>query len=127
MKKSKVLLGALIAIMMVALLSVTAMSATTTPGGSTSISFSVSDVCGVQVIGGSASGGSVGGYSVSGGTSEGSVGYSAERTTFWISADFSAPSDARIGDTYTVTIDYYYSVDGPDLSISSYTETVTIK
>ena len=66
MKKSRILLGALIAILMVALLGVTAMAATVTPGGSTSISFSVSAVCGVQVIGGSASGGSVGGYSVSG-------------------------------------------------------------
>lgn len=126
MKKSRILLGALIAILMVALLGVTAMAATVTPGGSTSISFSVSDVCGVQVIGGSASGGSVGGYSVSGGTSEGSVGYSDERTDFWISADFSAPSNAKVGDTYSVTIDYYYSNDGPDLHTSSYTETVTV-
>ena len=126
MKKSRILLGALIAILMVALLGVTAMAATVTPGGSTSISFSVSDVCGVQVIGGSASGGSVGGYSVSGGTSEGSVGYSDERTNFWISADFSAPSNAKVGDTYSVTIDYFYSNDGPDLQPTSYTETVTV-
>ena len=47
MKKSKILLGALLAILMIALLSVTAMAATVTPGGSTSISFSVPDVCGV--------------------------------------------------------------------------------
>ncbi len=126
MKKSRILLGALIAILMVALLGVTAMAATVTPGGSTSISFSVSDVCGVQVIGGSASGGSVGGYSVSGGTSEGAVGYSDERTNFWISADFSAPSNAKVGDTYSVTIDYFYSNDGPDLQPTSYTETVTV-
>lgn len=41
MKKRKILLGALLAILMVALLSATAMAATVTPGGSITVSMSV--------------------------------------------------------------------------------------
>lgn len=129
MKKSKLLLGALLAVLMISLLSVTAMAATVTPGGSTSVSFSVSDVCGVQIDSYDGSGSSslsVGSASVSGGTSSGSVGYSAEPTTFWISVDVSASSSAKVGDSITVSISYYYSVDGTDISPSSYTDTVTV-
>lgn len=129
MKKSKLLLGALLAVLMISLLSVTAMAATITPGGSTSVSFSVSDVCGVQIDSYDGSGSSslsVGSASVSGGTSSGSVGYSAEPTTFWISVDVSASSSAKVGDSITVSISYYYSVDGTDISPSSYTDTVTV-
>ena len=129
MKKSKILLGVLLAVLMISLLSVTAMAVTVTPGGSTSVSFSVSDVCGVQIDSYDGSGSSslsVGSASVSGGTSSGSVGYSAEPTTFWISVDVSASSSAKVGDSITVSISYYYSVDGTDISPSSYTETVTV-
>lgn len=130
MKKSKILLGALLAILMIALLSVTAMAATVTPGGSTSISFSVSDVCGVQVTDVSSSGSSnlsAGSGSVSGsGLTEGGVGASAQKTTFYISVDVSASSGAKAGDSITVTVYYDYSVDGTDYSSSSYTDTVTV-
>ena len=129
MKKSKILLGVLLAVLMISLLSVTAMAVTVTPGGSTSVSFSVSDVCGVQIDSYDGSGSSslsVGSASVSGGTSSGSVGYSAEPTTFWISVDVSASSSAKVGDSITVSISYYYSVDGTDISPSSYTDTVTV-
>lgn len=130
MKKSKILLGALLAILMIALLSVTAMAATVTPGGSTSISFSVSDVCGVQVTDVSSSGSSnlsAGSGSVSGGSfSEGGVGFGSEKTTYYVSVDVSASSGAKAGDSLTVTVYYDYSVDGTDYSSSSYTDTVTV-
>lgn len=130
MKKSKILLGALLAILMIALLSVTAMAATVTPGGSTSVSFSVSDVCGVQVTDVSSSGSSslsAGSGSVSGGSfSEGGVGFGSEKTTYYVSVDVSASSSAKAGDSITVTVYYDYSVDGTDYSSSSYTDTVTV-
>lgn len=130
MKKSKILLGALLAILMIALLSVTAMAATVTPGGSTSVSFSVPDVCGVQVTDVSSSGSSslsAGSGSVSGGSfSEGGVGFGSEKTTYYVSVDVSASSSAKAGDSITVTVYYDYSVDGTDYSSSSYTDTVTV-
>lgn len=130
MKKSKILLGALLAILMIALLSVTAMAATVTPGGSTSVSFSVPDVCGVQVTDVSSSGSSnlsAGSGSVSGGSfSEGGVGFGSEKTTYYVSVDVSASSGAKAGDSLTVTVYYDYSVDGTDYSSSSYTDTVTV-
>lgn len=130
MKKSKILLGVLLAVLMISLLSVTAMATTVTPGGSTSISFSVSDVCGVQVTDVSSSGSSslsAGSGSVSGGSfSEGGVGFGSEKTTYYVSVDVSASSSAKAGDSITVTVYYDYSVDGTDYSSSSYTETVTV-
>ncbi len=131
MKKSKVLLGALIAIMMVALLSVTAMSATTTPGGSTSVSFSVSDICGIQATSVETNGSSnftVSSPYVSGsGFVQGSVGFGSEPTTYTVTVDVTASAEAKVGDSVTITVYYDYSVDGTDLGSSSYTETVTIK
>ena len=130
MKKSKILLGVLLAVLMISLLSVTAMATTVTPGGSTSVSFSVSDVCGVQVTDVSSSGSSslsAGSGSVSGGSfSEGGVGFGSEKTTYYVSVDVSASSSAKVGDSLTVTVYYDYSVDGTDYSSSSYTETVTV-
>ena len=131
MKKSKILLGALLAILMVALFSVTAMAATVTPGGSTSVSFSVPDVCGVQVTDVSSSGSSslsVGSASVSasGALTDGSVGASAEKTTYYVSVDVSASSSAKVGDSITVTIYYDYTEDGNGFSSSSTSETVTV-
>lgn len=131
MKKSKILLGALLAILMVALFSVTAMAATVTPGGSTSVSFSVPDVCGVQVTDVSSSGSSslsVGSASVSasGALTDGSVGASAEKTTYYVSVDVSASSSAKAGDSITVTIYYDYTEDGNGFSSSSTSETVTV-
>lgn len=131
MKKSKILLGVLLAILMVALFSVTAMAATVTPGGSTSVSFSVPDVCGVQVTDVSSSGSSslsVGSASVSasGALTDGSVGASANKTTYYVSVDVSASSSAKVGDSITVTIYYDYTVDGDGYSSSSTSETVTV-
>ena len=130
MKKSKILLGALLAILMVALFSVTAMAATVTPGGSTSVSFSVSDVYGVQVTDVSSSGSSslsAGSASVSGsGFIEGGVGFGSSQTTYYVSVDVSASSGAKVGDSITVTIYYDYTTDSIDLHSSSYTETVTV-
>ena len=131
MKKSRILLGVLLAILMVALFSVTAMAATVTPGGSTSVSFSVPDVCGVQVTDVSSSGSSslsVGSASVSasGALTDGSVGASANKTTYYVSVDVSASSSAKVGDSITVTIYYDYTVDGDGYSSSSTSETVTV-
>lgn len=130
MKKSKILLGALLAILMVALFSVTAMAATVTPGGSTSVSFSVSDVYGVQVTDVSSSGSSslsAGSASVSGsGFIEGGVGFGSSQTTYYVSVDVSASSGAKVGDSITVTIYYDYTTDSIDLHSSSHTETVTV-
>lgn len=131
MKKSKVLLGALIAVMMIALLSVTAMSATTTPGGSTSVSFSVPDICGIQATGVETSGSSnftVSSPYVSGrGLVIGSVGANSEPTTYTVTVDITASSEAKTGDSITITIYYDYTVDGDGYSSDSYTETVTIE
>lgn len=131
MKKSKVLLGALIAIMMVALLSVTAMSATTTPGGSTSVSFSVSDIYGIQATSVETSGSSnftISSPYVSGsGFVHGSVGFGSEPTTYTVTVDVTASAEAKVGDSVTITIYYDYTTDSIDLHSSSYTETVTIK
>lgn len=132
MKKSKILLGVLLAILMVALFSVTAMAATVTPGGSTSVSFSVPDVCGVQVTDVSSSGSSslsVGSASVSasGALTDGSVGASANKTTYYVSVDVSASSGAKVGDSITVTIYYDYTENGDDgFKSSSTSETVTV-
>lgn len=130
MKKSKILLGVLLAVLMVALLSVTAMAATVTPGGSTSISFSVPDVCGVQVTDVSSSGSSslsAGSASVSGsGFIEGGVGFGSSQATYYVSVDVSASSGAKVGDSLTVTIYYDYTTDSIDLHSSSYTDTVTV-
>lgn len=131
MKKSKILLGVLLAVLMISLLSVTAMAATVTPGGSTSVSFSVPDVCGVQVTDVSSSGSSslsVGSASVSADNAltEGGVGASAKQTTYYVSVDVSASSSAKVGDSITVTIYYDYTVDGDGYSSSSTSETVTV-
>ena len=130
MKKSKILLGVLLAVLMISLLSVTAMAATVTPGGSTSISFSVPDVCGVQVTDVSSSGSSglsAGSASVSGsGFIEGGVGFGSSQATYYVSVDVSASSGAKVGDSLTVTIYYDYTTDSIDLHSSSYTETVTV-
>lgn len=131
MKKSKILLGALIAVMMVALLSVTAMSATTTPGGSTSVSFSVSDIYGIQATSVETSGSSnftISSPYVSGsGFVHGSVGFGSEPTTYTVTVDVTASAEAKVGDSVTITIYYDYTTDSIDLHSSSYTETVTIK
>lgn len=130
MKKSKILLGVLLAVLMISLLSVTAMAATVTPGGSTSISLSVPDVCGVQVTDVSSSGSSslsAGSASVSGsGFIEGGVGFGSSQATYYVSVDVSASSSAKVGDSLTVTIYYDYTTDSIDLHSSSYTETVTV-
>lgn len=131
MKKSKILLGVLLAVLMISLLSVTAMAATVTPGGSTSVSFSVPNVCGVQVTDVSSSGSSslsVGSASVSADNAltEGGVGASAKQTTYYVSVDVSASSSAKVGDSITVTIYYDYTVDGDGYSSSSTSETVTV-
>lgn len=130
MKKSKILLGVLLAVLMVSLLSVTAMATTVTPGGSTSVSFSVSDVYGVQVTDVSSSGSSslsAGSASVSGsGFIEGGVGFGSSQATYYVSVDVSASSSAKVGDSITVTIYYDYTTDSIDLHSSSYTETVTV-
>ena len=131
MKKSKLLLGVLLAVLMISLLSVTAMAATVTPGGSTSVSFSVPNVCGVQVTDVSSSGSSslsVGSASVSADNAltEGGVGASAKQTTYYVSVDVSASSSAKVGDSITVTIYYDYTVDGDGYSSSSTSETVTV-
>lgn len=130
MKKSKILLGVLLAVLMISLLSVTAMAATVTPGGSTSISFSVPDVCGVQVTDVSSSGSSslsAGSASVSGsGFIEGGVGFGSSQATYYVSVDVSASSGAKVGDSLTVTIYYDYTTDSIDLHSSSYTDTITV-
>lgn len=131
MKKGKILLGVMLAILMVALFSVTAMSATTTPGGSTSISFSVSGICGIQATSVDANGSpnfTVSSPRVSGsGFIHGSVGFGAEPTTYTVTVDVAASAEARVGDSVTITVYYDYTVDGTDLGSSSYTETVTIE
>ncbi len=128
MKKSKILLGALLAILMVALLSATAMAATVTPGGSTTVSMSVNAKganCDVSSSGSSSL--TVGSIQGSGGAlGSGGVQYGDTDTTlnFWVTV--SASPTAKVGDSIDVTFTYETSVGEGLLGPYTYTETVTV-
>ncbi len=129
MKKSKILLGALIAILMIALLSVTAMAATVTPGGSTTVSMTVSGLgadCSVSASGSSSL--SIGELGGSGGDfmSSGGLQVSENPSTFEFWVTVSASSNAKVGDSIDVTFTYTYSNNEGPMGPYTSTETVTV-
>lgn len=129
MKKSKILLGALIAILMIALLSVTAMAATVTPGGSTTVSMTVSGLgadCSVSASGSSSL--SIGELGGSGGDfmSSGGLQVSENPSTFEFWVTVSASSSAKVGDSIDVTFTYTYSNNDGPMGPYTTTETVTV-
>ena len=129
MKKSKILLGALIAILMITLLSVTAMAATVTPGGSTTVSMTVSGLgadCSVSASGSSSL--SIGEIGGSGGDfmSSGGLQVSENPSTFEFWVTVSASSNAKVGDSIDVTITYTYSNNEGPMGPYTSTETVTV-
>lgn len=129
MKKSKLLLGALIAILMITLLSVTAMAATVTPGGSTTVSMTVSGLgadCSVSASGSSSL--SIGELGGSGGDfmSSGGLQVSENPSTFEFWVTVSASSNAKVGDSIDVTFTYTYSNNEGPMGPYTSTETVTV-
>lgn len=129
MKKSKILLGALIAILMITLLSVTAMAATVTPGGSTTVSMTVSGLgadCSVSASGSSSL--SIGELGGSGGDfmSSGGLQVSENPSTFEFWVTVSASSSAKVGDSIDVTFTYTYSNNEGPMGPYTSTETVTV-
>ena len=129
MKKSKILLGALIAILMITLLSVTAMAATVTPGGSTTVSMTVSGLgadCSVSASGSSSL--SIGEIGGSGGDfmSSGGLQVSENPSTFEFWVTVSASSNAKVGDSIDVTFTYTYSNNEGPMGPYTSTETVTV-
>ena len=129
MKKSKILLGALVAIFMVALLSVTAMAATVTPGGSTTVSMTVSGLgadCSVSASGSSSL--SVSDIDGSGGDfmSSGGLQVSINPSTFVFWVTVTASADARVGDSIDVTFTYTWSNNDGPMGPYTVKETVTV-
>lgn len=129
MKKSKILLGALIAILMVALLSVTAMAGTVTPGGSCTVEITVSGLaanCDVSSSGSSSL--SVSGISGSGGdfVNAGGLQASVDPSTFSFWVTVTASSNAKVGDSIDVTFTYTYSNNEGELGPYTSSETVTV-
>lgn len=129
MKKSKILLGALVAILMITLLSVTAMAATVTPGGSTTVSMTVSGLgadCSVSASGSSSL--SIGELGGSGGDfmSSGGLQVSENPSTFEFWVTVSASSSAKVGDSIDVTFTYTYSNNEGPMGPYTTTETVTV-
>lgn len=129
MKKSKVLLGALIAIMMFALLSVTAMAATVTPGGSTTVSMTVSALgANCEVSSSGASSLSISEIYGSGGdfVSSGGLQVSVNPSTFVFWVTVTASADAKVGDSIDVTFTYTWSNNEGPMGPYTVTETVTV-